>query len=291
MRMKTLAAVLAVAAVIAAPASAARGKKEVELVSCDAPYSSVAITDGDTQGWTKFGLASPRGLIGELVAKSGCFTLVDPTSGQAAQYLMSANAGSAEEIDQAFSMGKAAATQGLLHAGAARIPGVGAALGMFGGLGGKKKTVSAGLRMVNPANGMTLVSSTGKSQKSTIKLLSGSSWHAAAYGNATGQYTASKDGRMLTSAFIEAYNSLVAQAGALTTAASAAASPATATVVTAYKTAIDTNMYAAASADSDPVRALRPETELTPTGNREGLFVEVADNYGTKGWVSVEDLQ
>ena len=38
------------------------------------------------------------------------------------------------------------------------------------------------------------------------------------------------------------------------------------------------------------VRSLRAGTELTPTGERDGLFIEVQDNYGTKGWVSVEDL-
>ncbi len=39
------------------------------------------------------------------------------------------------------------------------------------------------------------------------------------------------------------------------------------------------------------MRSVRAGTELSPTGKREGLFVEVSDNYGTKGWVSVEDLK
>jgi hypothetical protein len=38
------------------------------------------------------------------------------------------------------------------------------------------------------------------------------------------------------------------------------------------------------------VRALRAGTDLTPTGKRDGLFIEVKDSYGTQGWVSVEDL-
>ena len=50
-------------------------------------------------------------------------------------------------------------------------------------------------------------------------------------------------------------------------------------------------MLASASDSAAEVRALRADTELVPTGNKAGLFVEVTDNYGTKGWVSVEDLR
>ena len=35
---------------------------------CDASYGTIALTDGDQQGWTQFGLASPRGLLGVLIA-------------------------------------------------------------------------------------------------------------------------------------------------------------------------------------------------------------------------------
>lgn len=55
--------------------------------------------------------------------------------------------------------------------------------------------------------------------------------------------------------------------------------------------AVDTVMRAAASRDADAVRALRAGTELDPTGKREGLFIEVQDNFGTTIWVSVEDLR
>ena len=55
--------------------------------------------------------------------------------------------------------------------------------------------------------------------------------------------------------------------------------------------AVDTVMRAAARADAPAVRSLRAGTELDPTGKREGLFLEVKDNFGTLGWVSVEDLK
>ena len=43
-------------------------------------------------------------------------------------------------------------------------------------------------------------------------------------------------------------------------------------------------------AEAESVRMLRAGASVSPTGRREGLFVEVADNFGTTGWVSVEDL-
>ena len=60
--------------------------------------------------------------------------------------------------------------------------------------------------------------------------------------------------------------------------------PAEATVV------IETAMLSTPVAEADSLRMLRAGSTVTPTGNRDGLFVEVADNFGTTGWVSVEDL-
>lgn len=92
---------------------------------------------------------------------------------------------------------------------------------------------------------------------------------------------------MLTEAFLLAFNQLVAQRELLTAAPAGAAEQAAPEAVVAG----DTVMRAEASADAAVVRSLRAGTELDPTGNRSGLFIEVKDNFGTSGWVSVEDLK
>ena len=80
-------------------------------------------------------------------------------------------------------------------------------------------------------------------------------------------------------------------AGALG-AAPAVATPAAPTEATdSYTVAVDTKMRAMPAADAAAVRGLRAATTLIPTGQKAGLFVEVTDTYGTKGWVSVEDLR
>lgn len=270
------------------PAYAAK-EPPVELAKCETSFGSVAVVEGDAQGWSKFGLGSPRELIAALATESGCFSLHNPGSGQNTTFLLNIIAGDKEEVDKGMELAKSAATEGLIRSGAAgtvlsKVPVGGALIGMFGGLGGKKKTVAAGIRVISPASGMTMASGSGEAKKTTLSLNGAQNvWQQGA--SASG-YAGSMDGQMLTEAFIVAFNSVVAQSEALAAAPMAAPAASAAAVV-----AVDTLMYTQPNKTSTIARALRADTALTPTGNREGIFVEVADNYGTKGWVSVEDLK
>jgi hypothetical protein len=274
----------------AAPASAAKKKEAVALTKCEASLGTIAVVEGDTQGWSEYGLGSPRALINSLAAESGCFTPHNPATGAPADFLMNVIAGDSEEVDQSIEVAKSAAMEGLMRSGAAssmlrNVPGAGAVLGMFGGLGGKKKRLAAGIKLLSPASGQTIVTGQGVVKKSTLSFGGAGAWNAGA--QAAG-YGSSKDGKMLVEAFVLAFNEVVAQGSTIAsipkmTQASAPAAP-LATV------AAPTSMRKAPSADAEAVRALMVGTTLTPTGKREGLFVEVTDNFGTTGWVSVETL-
>lgn len=214
-----LVAVLIGTSTASTPAFAAEKAAPLTVAKCAGSYGTVAITDGDTQGWTKFGLASPRAMIAQLVNESGCFTLHSPASGTGADFLMSANAGSKEEIDATMNAAagavRTAAIEGALRTGVlGRVPFAGSALGMLGGLGGKKKTVSAALRVVSPQNGSTLIAASGESRKSSMMMGTHMEWMQASMPGAEA-YRTSKDGQMLTTAFVQAFNGLVAQASAL----------------------------------------------------------------------------
>jgi hypothetical protein len=273
----------------AMPAQAA--EESVALSRCQKPFGSVAVVDGDTQGWTAFGLGSPRELVGQMATESGCFTLQDPASGQPANYLMTIIAGDKEEVDKGIDLAKTAVAEGLVRSGAAaqvfgRVPMGGAMLGAFSAFGGKKKTVAAGIKMINPATGMTIVGGQGTVTKTSYSFAGiGEGVTQSANGSA---YAASKDGRALAAAFIIAFNSVIAQGAALTRAVETAAKAGT---QTGTQTAVDTKMFATASRSGEVVRSVRTGTTLKPTGARQGIFVEVADDFGSKGWVSVEDLK
>ena len=150
MRFARAAAALAVISMVAAPANAAKDDDDTpQLVRCEESIGSIALVEGDQAGWSEWGLGSPRALINTLVAESGCFTIDSPNDDAPARFLVTAIAGSAEEVDQGMELAKGAATQALVQSGAAGsllggVPGAGALLGMFGGFGGKKKTVAAG---------------------------------------------------------------------------------------------------------------------------------------------------
>ena len=298
---------LAAVAALSTPAFAADAP--VTLARCDKPLGSIAVVDGDTQGWTKYGLSSPRDLIAAMASQSGCFTLQANGSGAPADFLLNAIAGDKEEVDKGIGLAQTALTEGLVRSGmagrlAGGMPFGGQALGMLGGFGGKKKTVAAGLRVINPATGQTVVSGSGQQTKTQVSIgglggMGGNPWADAAreniiargYGDYVNSgYATSKDGQMLASAFVIAFNAIVAQQAALAAVKPSGSALTPIATKPGDTTAIDTNLYAA-PAKGQAVRGLRAGTVLTPSGAREGLFVEVSDAYGTKGWVSVEDLK
>lgn len=289
---------LAFAALSMASTAALAADKEppVTLNKCETSYGTVALVDGDTQGWTKYGLSSPRELIAAMARESGCFALHDPASGKPATFLMNVIAGDKEEVDQAIEKAKGVAMEGLVRSGAASgmlrgIPGGGSMLGMFGGFGGKKKVVAAGIRLISPANGQTVASGSGEVKKTTISFGNGGGTIGAVASGATGAaYAGSKDGQMLIEAFVKAFNGISARGPSLASLVPPPA-PAPAAAPAAATTAVDTKMHAAADLKSATLRTVRAGTALTPTGQRQGLFVEVQDSFGTKGWVSVEDMR
>lgn len=287
------AGLLASGALLAATAPAsAKGEAPVELVKCSQSLGSIAVVEGETQGWSDYGLGSPRALIHSLATESGCFTPHNPASGAPADFLMNIIAGDSEEVDKSVEMAKSAAVEGLVRSGAASsmlrsVPGAGALMGMFGGLGGKKKTLAAGIKLLSPANGMAVATGQGLVKKSTLTFGGTGAWNAGA--NAAG-YGTSKDGKMLVEAFVLAFNNLVSQKGTIASAPRMTPAVAAAPAADLATVAATTAMLETPSANGKVVRNLRVGTTITPTGKRDGLFIEARDSFGTTGWVSVEAL-
>ena len=267
--------------------AAARETEPIALATCEQSYGTIAVVDGDTQGWTAYGLGSPRELVNSLAAQSGCFTPHNAASGRPADFLMNVIAGDKEEVDQGMAIARTAAVEGLVRSGAAgsvlsSVPMGGAVLGMLGGFGGKRKTVAAGIRLLSPANGQTLAMGTGEARQTTITF-GGGGWQQAA---ASSGYTGSKNGKLMVEAFVKAFNALAAQGPGL----AAQMPPPQPAASAAATVAIETAMLSGPLAEAEAVRMLRAGSTVNPTGKREGLFVEVADNFGTTGWVSIENL-
>lgn len=284
------AAALVSAALITAPLHAKGAAGEVKLATCEQSLGTIAVVEGDTQGWAKFGLGSPRELVNALASESGCFTPHSAASGASADFLMNVIAGDSEEVDQSIEVAKSAAMEGLFRSGAATsmlgsVPGAGQLLGMFGGLGGKKKRLAAGIKLISPASGQAIAIGQGEVRKSTLTFGGAGAWNAGA---AASGYGTSANGKMLVEAFVLAFNDLVAERAAIMAAPKGGAAPVAA--VQTASVAVAAAMLEAPAADAKVLRTLRPGTTLIPTGKREGLFIEAKDNFGTTGWISVESL-
>ncbi len=285
-----IASTLAIALASTAIGAPAAAKETVELTKCAQSYGTIAVVDGDTQGWTEYGLGSPKQLINSLALESGCFTPLNDASGKPADFLMNVIAGDKEEVDQSIDVAKSAATTALVQSGAlgsvlSNVPMGGALLGMFGGLGGKKKTVAAGIKLISPANGQTVAFGSGSVKKSSISFGGAAGgWVQSAQSSG---YTGNKNGKMMVEAFVMAFNEVAAQGAALASISAATDAPMVAAQATV---ASNTTMLRTPSANAEKVRDLMSGTTLNVTGKREGLFIEVSDNYGTTGWVSVETL-
>lgn len=104
MRIVLVAAVAASLALVAAPLHAKNKDEAPELVRC------------------QDSLGSPRALINALEAKSGCFTIDNPNDTAPARFLVTAIAGSAEEVDQGMELAEGAATEALVRSRARRVP-------------------------------------------------------------------------------------------------------------------------------------------------------------------------
>lgn len=289
MRSSSLIAALAVAGMAAAPAAAQ--KETPTLVTCEESLGTVALVEGDTQGWSEFGLGSPRPLLDSLVQQSGCFTVYQPGMNGNADFLMNMVAGSQEEVDQSVEIAKSAASEALIRSGAAgsmlgNVPIAGSLLGAFGMFGGKKKTVAAAIKIVNPSNGTVAALGSGSVKKSSLSFGGSNAWSTGA---AAAGYD-SKNGKMLTEAFILAFNQVVSQKAALAAVSPASGGSAAPASSSDAVVAVDTQMRAGPAKSAAAVRSLRKGTTLSATGKREGLFVEMSDGFGTTGWVSVEDL-
>lgn len=213
-------AITCAAAFVAQPAAAKQAEPPVELAKCAISYGSIAVVDGDTQGWTKYGLGSPRELVNALALESGCFSVFDPATGTPANYLMNVVAGDKEEVDRGVELARNAASQGLARSGLMGGLGGRALGGMMGGFGGRKKTLAAGIRLISPASGQTILTGGGEVQKTSITF--GGTGGLFGQGSSTGGYASTKDGQMLAEAFIKAFNAISAQGSVLQALAPAA---------------------------------------------------------------------
>ena len=272
-----------------------------DVPRCPRPLGTLSIVDGDDpSAWTQYSLAAPSKLLKVLVARSNCFKLVDRGTGlQAAEKERMIGGGLGLQRGANVGVGQIKAADYVLQAevqgannnvsGSSVGAGVGAVLGgpiggLLGGIRTRKQEANVVLSVTNVRTTETIATTDGYAAKKSTSFAAGGGVFAGVAGGGAvgGGYDNTDIGKIVTLAFIQAYTKLVNELGLVNPgdAGTAQAAP-TKTFTTQGPVAMRTGALATAKV----IRTLPPGAMLYPTGNKEGLWWEVADENDNVGWV------
>src|SRR4051794_12089046 len=272
-----------------------------DVPHCLRKLGTVSVMDGDDpSGWTQFQLAGPQKLLKVLIQRSGCFNLVDRGSGlSAAQRERDVAGGLGMQRGSNVGQGQIKAADYVLVAevqaadrdsgGSAIGAGIGGMVGgsfgaALGGISSHKMEANTVLSLTNVRTTETIAVQDGYAAKNSISFGGGGGgfFGGGAAALVGGGYDSTDIGRIVTLAFIQAYGKMVMDLGLVTPGATGTAEAAPAKTFTAQ---VPAAMHMTAAASARIIRTLPPGAIVYPTGARNGLWWEVADENDNVGWV------
>ena len=304
--------IVAAQAMLAAPVSAEpkqakpsnaerlQRKAVTDVPHCARKLGTISIMDGDDPyGWTQFNLAPPQKLLKVIVQRSGCFSLVDRGSGLSAAQ-RERDIGGSLGLQRRSNVGQnqIKAADYVLVAevqasnGNAQGSGAGGAIGgifggpiggLLGGIRSRKLEANTVLSVTNVRTTETIATVEGYAAKNDVSFGAGGGFFGGVgVGAVGGGYDNTDIGRIVTLAFIDAYSKLVADLGGIE---EGSAGTAEAAPTKSYVALGPVTMRKTPAAAGRVVRALTPGSTVYPTGNKEGIWWEVADENDNVGWV------
>ncbi len=280
-----------------------KGAATPEMPQCSKPLGRAAIKEPDNKWWTQYGLGSPEVLIKLFAARSNCLRIVDRQAGLAMRS-EEAELGASGDLRRGSNIGKgqvAAADFFIIpdlansnaNAGGTNLGAVAGAfgkrLGGFGALAGsiqtKRAEAQALVTLVDARTTEQLYVAEGVSQKTDISFGAGGSggnWNGFGGAN-VGGYSNTDQGKVISAAYFNAFVDLVSylQHNAPT---GEEASQAAGIQAYAVKQAIV--MRKTPSPQAAAVRSFNAGDMVYPTGQKNGVWWEVDDENGNRGWVS-----
>jgi hypothetical protein len=306
------ASTLALALVFASPAAAQygmdkKGPKNAatpELPRCAQPLGRAAIREPENRWWTELGLSSPEALLKLFAARSGCLRIVDRNGGLEMRS-QEAELGASGDLRRGSNIGRgqvAAADFFIIpdiansnsNSGGNNIGAIAGAFGnrlggfgaIAGGLRTKKAEAQALITLVDARTTEQIYVAEGVAQKTDIGFqLGGGGGGWGGFGAAAGGgYSNTEIGKVITAAYFNAFTDLVRylQQGAAPTGAQASQ----AAGIQAYSVKQAIVMRSTASPKAASVRNFQTGDLVYPTGQKNGIWWEVDDENGNRGWVS-----
>ncbi|WP_419825805.1 CsgG/HfaB family protein [Sphingomonas sp.] len=272
-----------------------------DVPRCTRKLGTLSVADGDDpSAWSQYSLAPPSKLLKVMVQRSGCFNLVDRGAGlNAAQAERAIGGGLGLQRGSNVGIGQVKASDYVLVAeiqGAnGNVSGMGAAGavgglinnrlgGLLGGLRTKKSEANTVLSLTNVRTTETIATEDGYAAKNDISFGGGGGmgFLGGAAGAVGGGYESTDIGRMVTLAFIQAYSKMVTSLNLVQPGATGTAEAAPSRTFTAQGPVV---MRRTAAAGGAAVRTLPPGATVYPTGKKDGMWWEVADENDNVGWV------
>lgn len=268
------------------------------LPHCQAKLGTISVVNGDDpSGWTNNSLAAPQKLLKVIIQKSGCFSLVDRGAGMdaaAREREIGGNLGLQKGSNVGKGQIKAADFVLVAEVGSADSnTGGGGAAGLLGGIvGGRAGAIVGGFRTKKSEADVVLSLTDVRTSESNSfeghAAKNDLSWGAGGgigFGGAVGGgYEDTDIGKIVTQAFLVAYAEMINNLGGIDIGGKAAAPSRSFTVQTA------TTLRTSASPTGKVLRALPVGTVVYPTGNKDGMYWEVADDNDNVGWVKNDNL-
>lgn len=275
-------------------------RQQAQIPVCGKKIGSIAVYEPERTWWLDLKLESPEALLKVFISQSGCFTLVDRNKGFS---LAEKERALAQKGDlrggSNIGKGQVKAADYILVpdiANSNNNAGDTAIGGLVGSFFGHKAGAIAGMINIKSSTADVILTVTdvrsseqvaltqGHGEKSDVAfVIAGGQRGTGAAG--AGSYQNTEIGQVIALAYIDAYAKLVQQLGGLPHDASAANAQQAVTVIKPSR------MYASTGGKGKVVRSLSVGMMLYPTGAKDGVWWEVTDEMGNKGWVSNLMLQ
>jgi curli biogenesis system outer membrane secretion channel CsgG len=307
---KIFATLLAVAmtASFSAPAYAQYGAKKApkaatpELPRCAQPLGTVAIQEPETQWWRSYGLSNPEKLLKLFASRSNCLRVVDRGAGL---QMRNQERGLSESgdlrRDSQIGRGQVRAADYFIipdlanadeNTGGGNVAGIAGGLiggtvgGVVGGLRTKNMEAQALITLVDARTTEQVYVAEGTAQKRDVTWGAGGGGVGlgALIGAVGGGYSDTDIGKIISAAYFNAFVELVdyLQSGNVATGEEAKANAGPAAQVTTA----NVQLRGGPSTQAKIVYTVKAGALVYPTGARNGVWMEVDDENGNRGWMS-----
>jgi hypothetical protein len=280
----------------AAPAAAGSAPAPTDVPHCDRPIGTASISPPQREWWTQYGLSSPEQLIKLMASRSNCLRIVDRGAGLQMRNV-ERGLGSSGELQRESNVGagqiKAAdfaivpdvadanANQSGSGAGLGGL--LGGRAGYFGALAGgihtQQATARALLTLVNVRTTEQEYVAEGTASHTNIGFTGGG--FGGGLAGIGGGYSNTSIGQVIAQAYLVAFTDLVAHMQGMQPGEAAAAAP-----VKAYLVQSPIQMHTTPAVNSTVVRSFHSGETVYPTGQKNGVWWEVDDETGNRGWIT-----